>query len=339
MSGQKGLDPRWYVDREIFGRERDRVFRGNWIPVCRVSDVSGPGDYVTYDLVGDPIVVTRDTDGNLHALANVCRHRNAVIAEGRGNASTLQCPYHLWTYELDGRLASAPQTRELDDFDSASLCLPRLAVDTWYGFVVVNTNAAATPLASLVPGIAEHLDGYALESMVRAGSTTWDSPFNWKVFLENFSESYHHRGVHGQTLQPLFPGERSRPTSGGDQPWFVLDHESVGDAEPFLVVGVFPLTLFSVNRPDSMLWAHIEVHDVDHFTLTLESFANPALADVEEVGQFLVALVNEINAEDDLINRSVQRGLQSRSATAGPLVDLEAAIAGFHAWYRTQMTG
>ena len=339
MSVQTGLDPRSYVDRELFCLERDRVLSGHWIPVCRVSDLSEPGDFVTYDLGGDPIVVTRGTDGDLHALANVCRHRNALIVEGRGNISTLQCPYHLWTYDLDGRLASAPRTRDLDGFDPDALCLPALAVDTWYGFVVVNTDTAAAPLASIAPGIAEHLDGYALGSMVRAGSTTWESPFNWKVFLENFGESYHHRGVHGQTLQPLFPGERSHPTSGGDEPWFVLDHESVGDAEPFLVVGVFPLTLFSINRPDSMLWAHIEIHDVDHFTLRLESFANPALADVDEVGEFLVAFVNEINGEDDLINRSVQRGLQSRYATAGPLVGLEAAIAGFHAWYRAQMTG
>jgi phenylpropionate dioxygenase-like ring-hydroxylating dioxygenase large terminal subunit len=163
------MAPRHYVDPALFERERDRVFGGQWVPVCRVEDVRNAGDFVTYDLAGDPVVVTRTRDGALRALANVCRHRNMILVEGAGNVPALQCPYHRWTYDLDGALVAAPQFGDVDGFDRSAHCLPHLAVDTWQGFVLVNTDVDAAPLGPRLAGLDAVVDRYGMADMVRDG--------------------------------------------------------------------------------------------------------------------------------------------------------------------------
>jgi phenylpropionate dioxygenase-like ring-hydroxylating dioxygenase large terminal subunit len=213
-----GLDPHFYFSDDVFQRERERVFGRSWIPVCREEEVATPGDYVTYDLAGDPIVITRSRDGRLHALANVCRHRSMVIMEGAGNAPALQCPYHHWTYALDGSLTGAPYAigeRGIDGFDRTEHCLPRLALECWQGFVLVNVDADAPPLGPQLAALDDRLERHRMAEMVRVGSITWEQRWNWKLTFENYAESYHHIGIHPTSLQPMFPGERSAPVTGG----------------------------------------------------------------------------------------------------------------------------
>ena len=141
-----GLDPRCYTAPEVFEAERSALFATSWIPVGRASEVAEPGSYVTADIAGEPVVVTRTKDGELVALANVCQHRSAVIATGKGHTTALQCPYHLWTYRLDGTLTGAPGMADTDDFDPTEHCLPRLGVDVWQGFLFVHQDPAAAPM-------------------------------------------------------------------------------------------------------------------------------------------------------------------------------------------------
>lgn len=340
MEQAGGLQPGAYYAPDVFAAEREHIFGGNWVPVCRAEDVASPGDYVTYSLAGDPIVVTRTKTGEVAAMANVCRHRNMVLVDGSGNAAALRCPYHNWTYRLDGTLAAAPDTAGVVGFDRDNFCLPRLGVEVWNGFVLVNTDPAAAPLGPQLAGLNTVLDGFPVADLVRIGSIGWDQPWNWKLTVENYSESYHHQGVHPDTLQPIFPGERSRPVTGGDEPWMCLEHEiAVDGVDPLLVVTVYPLLLPTFVGSDVMVWLKLEVHGPAHSTLTTEVFATPEKAADEGFVEFEMETLRVINAQDELPNRGVFAGVTSRWAVPATLHPLEAGLEHFAAWYHNRLAG
>ena len=134
-----------YRDDARFAAEQAAIFRRSWLVAGLAADVAAPGDYTTVDLDGVPVVVCRDEDGRLHALANVCQHRGMVVAEGSGRARTLNCPNHAWVYGLDGQLRGAPRTTREADFDCAAIRLPRFAVHEWGPLLLVNLDPAAQP--------------------------------------------------------------------------------------------------------------------------------------------------------------------------------------------------
>ena len=340
MKQAGGLEPGAYYDDGLFAVERERIFGGNWVPVCRLVDVARPGDYVTYSLAGDPVVVSHTQAGELVAMANVCRHRNMLLVEGSGNVAAMRCPYHHWTYRLNGTLAAAPNTADVEGFDRDAFCLPRLAVEEWKGFVLVNTDPAAPPLGPQLAALDEMLDGTPVADLVRVGSIDWDQPWNWKLTVENYSESYHHQGVHPDTLQPIFPGELSRPVTGGDEPWMCLEHGIAMDGvDPLLVVTVYPLLLPTFVGSDVMIWLKLEVHGPDRSTLTTEVFMTPEKAADEEFVEFELETLRTVNTQDERPNRGVFAGVTSRWAVPATLHPLEAGLEHFAAWYRNCIAG
>ncbi len=334
------LPPECYVARDVFAHERERVFAHGWIPVAREEDVDAPGDFVTMDIAGDPVVVTRDRDDTLHALGNVCRHRNTTIVEGSGRVPSLQCPYHRWTYRLDGQLLAAPNMDAVDGFSVASTCLPRLGVETWSGWVFVNVDGAAPALGPQLVGLDAICAPYALASIRRVGTLHYHQPCNWKITFENFAESYHHAGVHGTTLQPIFPGEGSWVEPNAGAPWMSLDHVTLDPSqEPFTASAVFPLLLFSIVRPFGLVWFRLEVHDVDDVDLELQGFLTPEHAGDAGVVQLFMDGLRAINDEDMVVNRRTAQGLRSRFAQAGPVSALEEGCRQFRRWWLEQMAG
>ncbi len=332
------LAPECYVAPGVFARERERIFGRCWIPVAREEDVAAPGDYVTIDIAGDPIVVTRGRGGALHAVANVCRHRGTTIVEGAGHVASLQCPYHRWTYRLDGRLLSAPNMDGIEGFEVGDICLPPLAVDTWLGWVFVNPDGSADPLAPQLAGLEAICAPYDLASMRRVGVLHYHQTWNWKITLENFAESYHHAGVHGTTLQPIFPGERSWAEPNGDAPWMSLDHVSLDETQPpFTASAAFPLLMFSIVRPFGLVWFRLAVHDVEDVDLELQGFLSPEHADDEGVAQLFLDGLRMINDEDVEINRRTAEGLRSRFARPGRVSRLEEGCRQFRQWWLAQM--
>src|SRR6478672_228293 len=137
----------WYSDPEILRREQELIFRGTWQYVGHLGELQGPGTFFTTRAGGQPIVVTRARDGVLRAFLNVCRHRGFPVAEGSGARETIQCPYHAWTYGLDGSLRSAPRSEENAGFPTSELGLCRIAVDTWGPFLFVSTQRNPEPLS------------------------------------------------------------------------------------------------------------------------------------------------------------------------------------------------
>ncbi|MFE7777240.1 aromatic ring-hydroxylating dioxygenase subunit alpha [Streptomyces sp. NPDC057445] len=196
--------------------ERERIFRGEWLCAGHVNQVAAPGDYLRVDLLGEPLVITRDEDGELHALSRVCRHRfmdvlPAETTPERGSLKRLTCPYHTWTYKLDGEYAGqlhgAPLMNKVE-FDRAACRLPRHRLEVWHGLIMVNADQDAEPLAPQLTGLDEKLAPYGLGDLVVGYTARWEGvPANWKVAVENGAESYHHMGTHAGTLEPVLPGK------------------------------------------------------------------------------------------------------------------------------------
>jgi phenylpropionate dioxygenase-like ring-hydroxylating dioxygenase large terminal subunit len=188
----------WYSDPAVLRLERERIFRRTWQYAGRADQVQEPGAFFTCDLGGSPIVVVRDREARLRAFLNVCRHRGSLVCEGEGRRETLQCPYHAWTYELDGSLRAAPRSDREPGFDKDALGLVPAAVDAWGPFVFVNPDAETGPLAETLGELPELVAaaGIELESLRFLQRTGGEYEANWKVCSENFLECYHCQVAH-----------------------------------------------------------------------------------------------------------------------------------------------
>lgn len=329
------LPPSLYTDPAVFARERERIFRRQWVAVARSEWLAAPRSYLACELVGDPIVVTRDGDGTLRAFSNVCLHRACPIATGRGAAETglLTCPYHRWTYALDGRLKSAPLMDQARAFDKAALRLPALRVEEWLGWVFVNQDPDAAPLAPDLAALHELLAPFSVDAMTVYQTLTFDSNWNWKIMVENFMESYHHMGAHPQTLNATFP---AAGTHWVDLPGaFSLLENPPKDptaASPFWVACLFPSTMFALTRGDVPVafWYEMNLLSHDRFTLNIHLMAQPEFAADAAFARETTALATAIHLEDIPMCEGVWKGVNSRYAKVGRLSHLEGANWKFY---------
>jgi phenylpropionate dioxygenase-like ring-hydroxylating dioxygenase large terminal subunit len=183
---ERTLPWNWYFDAEILRLEQERIFRRAWQYVGHRGQVAEPGSYFAARAGDVPVVVTRAQDGELRAFLNVCRHRGTVVVDGEGRRETLQCPYHAWTYGLDGALRSAPRADETEARETLGL-LP-LRVEAWGPFVFVNPDADAAPLFEVLGELRSVLPH---EGLVFHHRVEYELASNWKIACENFLECYH----------------------------------------------------------------------------------------------------------------------------------------------------
>ena len=201
------LPPEIYTSEEFLSFERDAVFARHWLCVGRASRIPNVGDYFTTTVNDEPIIVTRAKDGGVHAFSAVCQHRGMTVAEGEGHCTKFTCLYHLWSYDLTGRLLGAPAMERTKDFDKKDFPLPALKVELWLGFIFVHFDPDAEPLAPTLATYTPFLDHYELESAVCPGTFTLTGlPWNWKVMFENFNDGYHANKLH-HTIQDFCPSE------------------------------------------------------------------------------------------------------------------------------------
>ncbi len=211
-----------FSDAQVFADEADALFRRSWVCVGRADEIAAPGDFRTYDLGGSGVIVLRDTEGQLRAFHNVCRHRGTRILEAQagGGLTVLQCPYHAWTYGLDGRLAGAPHMEHAEAFEPSENGLYPLRCEVWRGFLFLSVNPKVPPLQEYLGEFAQRAAPYPLERLRRAHRVTYEIAANWKLVVQNANECYHCPGVHPQLvkLTPYRSGEedlRKGPVFGG----------------------------------------------------------------------------------------------------------------------------
>ena len=187
-----------YTDPAYFELERTAIFRRTWQFVCHGERLSEPGLYVAFEIQGQPLFAVRDREGVLRAFYNVCQHRAHALVKGEGRKTLITCPYHAWAYGLDGRLRTAPRTEHLAGFEKEKICLTAVRVEEYCGFVFVNLDPDATPLAELAGGLADEIHALVpdLAQLTFAHRLTFDIESNWKNVVDNFLECYHCPGAH-----------------------------------------------------------------------------------------------------------------------------------------------
>jgi len=195
----------FYTDADLLGLERAHLFAREWHCVGRIEEIAEPGQWMTYTLAGEPLVIVHGSDGTIRALSNVCRHRGTLICQGKGRGRRLTCPYHHWAYDLTGQLAAAPRMPETDQFRIADCRLPEFPCETWMGFVFVNLDAQAAPLAPRLADLEARVAPYHMEEMWlgHLEEEVWET--NWKCLVENYMEAYHLSPLHRTTLANLNP--------------------------------------------------------------------------------------------------------------------------------------
>ncbi len=194
------LPPWCYTSEAFYEREVERIFRKVWNFIGHVSQVATPGDYFALTFAGIPVIILRDLSGSLRAFANTCRHRGSALLEGSGNCRAIVCPYHSWTYGLDGMLRAAPEMKETMGFDMDESGLVPLRVDTWGGFLFLCFDRDAPGLAQFLGDLPERVGVYGLADMACARRKEFMIGCNWKLFVENAKESYHIATVHRNTI-------------------------------------------------------------------------------------------------------------------------------------------
>jgi Rieske 2Fe-2S family protein len=222
------LPSSWYRREDVFALEREHIFFKEWICVARDEDLPLPGNHRVVEVLGQSILVVRNTRGALRAFYNVCRHRGARLCSGAPNGElpmrggvmpggTILCPYHAWTYDLDGQLLRAPFMTETEDFKASDVRLYPAGVATWGGFVFVNlTPDAAQPFDEHIDGVRSRLIRYPLAGLRVASSIRYEVASNWKLLCENYNECYHCGPVHPELcrLVPAF-----REDGGANLDW------------------------------------------------------------------------------------------------------------------------
>lgn len=192
----------FYVDDDIFAADMKAVFETEWLFACNVAEIKRPGDYVTFDIGTNPVVVLRDREGQVRAFHNSCRHRGSKICtKDKGRANRLVCPYHQWVYELDGRLLDARQMPAA--FDRSTSGLAPIHVEVVAGLVYVSIADAPPSLASFKAAVTPYIAPHAPDRTKVAFQSTIVEEANWKLVIENNRECYHCAGNHPELLASL----------------------------------------------------------------------------------------------------------------------------------------
>lgn len=209
-AGARTLPREYYVAPDIFAEESERIFARRWLCAGRADRIAQPGDYVLQAVGGESVIITRDQAGALRAFYNVCRHRGSRLCEAPAGrfGGNIQCPYHAWTYALDGRLIGAPSSDAIDAFDREEWPLHQVGVASWEGFVFINLGDDPEPFTEAFAPLIGRFARWALPSLAVARTIEYDVAANWKLILQNYSECYHCAPVH-PALARLTP-----PTSG-----------------------------------------------------------------------------------------------------------------------------
>ena len=209
VSKASTLPAELYTSADVLALETEAIFMKEWLCVGRAERIPNVGDWFTVTIVDEPLIIARNKAGDVCAMSAVCQHRAMQVCEGEGNSTTFKCPYHHWNYGLDGRLLGAPAMERTEAFNKADFGLPQLRVEEWLGFVFVNFDQDASPLAPTLERYSPFVHNYDLENAVCPGTFTLEGmPWNWKVMFENFNDGYHANRLH-EYVQDFCPSNLS----------------------------------------------------------------------------------------------------------------------------------
>ena len=346
-----------YTSEAFAAQEREHIFAREWLCAGRADALPNPGDYMTMQISGEPVIVLRDREGALRAMSNVCRHRMSVLLEGRGNTRSIVCPYHAWTYNLDGSLRGAPAMAANESFCKEQIGLPQVRCEEWLGWIMVTLNPDA-PSPSERLAEVEALVGYLkMETYSEAFREEFRWATNWKVLAENFMESYHlpvcHSGTIGGTVDLM------KMTCPEGLAAFNYHYILKNDAIPLALahpkntvlqgderrttwlLAVYPSLMITLT-PGYFWYLSLTPDGPGHVNVLFGGGLSPEfVADPEAAAHFaqVKALLDEVNIEDKGCVERVYRGLCAGMSGPGPLSHLERPNFDFARYISGMMPG
>jgi len=360
-AGARTLDARWYNAPDAFAREREQIFAHDWICVGRLEQLARAGDFFLAEIAGESMIVTRGKDDRVRAFYNVCRHRGTrMCTEPSGRfGGSIQCPYHAWTYALDGTLLSARTMDDVPGFDRADFPLREAAVAELDGFAFVSLAPDPEPFAQAYAPLIGRFARWHVGELRAARTVTYDVACNWKLVFQNYSECYHCPLIHPQ-LDELSPSDSGRndlcegPFLGGYSelrrhgssltktgrtsrpPLGELDG---ADLDRVYYYAIFPSLLLSLH-PDYVLAHYVQPVAPNRTTVVCAwLFAPRAIASPDFDPSDAVDFWDLTNRQDWRINELTQRGTESRAYIPGPYANGEALLAAFDRHYLSVMRG
>lgn len=375
----QSLPAEYYTSEALYELEVERIFKRDWLYICRTDEVENPGDWYAAEIAGQPIMLVRGKDMQVRALSRVCPHRfmdilSAERQEGRdhGHKDSFVCPYHSWAFNTEGGLSGAPlmNRSELFQRERESYCLASYPTEVWHGFVFVNLDPDAEPLTPRFDEMEEVLAPYRLEEWKVVDRIDWpESPVTWKLAMDNGRECYHHQGTHSESVEPLWPAHLV-DADGTDSEYFYYQRMYVDpkaaiaeeDGHPIqpvvvppldgltpyqrshsLLVGVYPTMWFSPG-PDVLLVAKWWPTGPQAHKFDLALCIHPSRLDhpdLEKIKAETREWLVQIQNEDSAMVTGIQSMLGSDQAKrgGGALSHLEKPLWTFQKYMAKRLAG
>ncbi len=347
----KSLPARYYIDPHYYRAELEWFFFGMWIHAGRADEMPSPGDFLVRDVAGESLIVVRRDDGELSAFFNVCGHRGTRLTEEKAGrfASTIQCPYHAWTYDLKGCLMAAPKMERVIGFCTADYPLRQGAIDLWDGHIFLNLGENPVPLTEQLGGMDERFRPWGMDQLRSGARVIYDVAANWKLIIHNYSECLHCPGVHPalQKLSHYLTGENEPATEGvvggrmrlregiatlsldGQRRRACLPGLPADECRYVYYYAFLPNLLLSLH-PDYVMMHTLWPRDVGRTEIVCEWLFHPdTLAEPGFDPDDAVAFWDVTNRQDWHVCEQMQLGLTSRAYRPGPYSHREDLLHGF----------
>jgi Rieske 2Fe-2S family protein len=334
-----------YASKEIYQKEIDEYFMKDWLFVGREEELPNPGDFMTMRLVGEPIVIARDRTGQLNAFYNMCAHRGVEVACGQGNARALMCPYHGWTYEMDGKLRGASYMTDCEGFDRSQVRLTPIRFATWRRNMFVCFSDETVPLEEYVKDVEADFGTTLQMEKARLGvKSVVELECNWKLVYENLMDFYHVRVLHAKTFgsrvswgandwklenDGIFIEYKAAPSTpdgeplAGRLPW-LHDRDNSFAVERFLWPNLTLFGRIDAARP-FVVWPLSEsrCQVIIYHCFAEEVFERP---DREEIFESYRSYMLRVLDEDRSMIESLQRAMSCRGFKPGRMSVMERPI-------------
>jgi len=351
----RAMPPAVYTSQDFLKLEISEIFAKEWVCVGRASALPNRGDFLTTEIAGQPVFVIRGDDGSLRAMSNICLHRMSTLMEGCGNKRLIVCPYHAWTYNIDGTLRGAPAMNANEGFARENYRLPQLRCEVWLGWIMVTLNADAPPLHPALAELEEMVRDYGMENYVESFREThvWDT--NWKILAENFMESYHLPVCHAGTIggfskldEMVCPPGRAvfnfHTILKDDSLKIALAHDSntrlLGERRRMTyLLAIYPSLLITLT-PGYFWYLIVQPKGVGQVNIIFGGGMSPEYAHSAEAQSHfaqLKTLLDAVNVEDRGCTEKVFRGASAAAAKAGHLSHLERPNYEFAKWIASRV--